>query len=844
MITKRILLLSVFICFHWCLFAQTPGTMKWVFTTGNDVSSSPAIGSDGTIYVGSEDSKLYAINPNGTKKWEFLTGGSIYISSPSVGIDGTIYVGSSDNKVYAINPDGTKKWEFTTGGIIYSSPAVGFNGTVYIGSSDFKLYAINPDGTEKWEFSTGSWVDSSPAIGIDGTVYIGSWDNTLYAVNPDGTKKWEFSADNWIDSSPAIGSDGTIYVGSFDNKIYAINPGGTKKWEFSTAGANSSSPAVGIEGTIYVGSGDGKIYAINPDGTKKWEFLTTGVVSSSPAIGKDGTIFIGSSLNRMYALNPDGTKKWEFSTGLGSYSSPAIGSDGTVYIGCDASYLYAVRSDCGGLAESCWPKFRKNIVNNGSAAAAIYADTRFYAKFTNAASLSFETDFYKIPGKPVIITGIKLSNSNLSAGLSLPYTLNADNTEFFIPLNMSNPHTGLCATAIELQYLYDGVAMTSTDYLDLAVIVDDHTELSVVGKSAVEAYQASLDVNPIAVVNNKGVIYRLLDEPEKAKPLFNTAVSLALGEFYGFTGIKMNQGVVMSDLGYNADAVGYYANTLADLTGVESSSVLAPQVYYNQAWEYYNSESFNDTKTKALQTINHPKANNFLKAKAYVLLGLCDAALEDTATAIDHLQDAVDLDPASCIAEIAKEDICILSTDQYERISICEGESYAGLTESGQYLRKLGSGTGSTSYVITILTVNPKYDIAIDTTICEGQSYNGWTTTGEYVQNLTSSCGCDSTVTTLLTVKDCSSGIEQMQNITFIIYPNPSNGDITIMIPDKSAGSLFIEIQDMTGNIVFSNMLHCTESTCRIHLDHMPAGVYFISVESRGKRTTKKVMIY
>ena len=41
-----------------------------------------------------------------TGKWEFLTGSSVY-SSPAIGADGTIYVGSYDSKFYAINPDGT-----------------------------------------------------------------------------------------------------------------------------------------------------------------------------------------------------------------------------------------------------------------------------------------------------------------------------------------------------------------------------------------------------------------------------------------------------------------------------------------------------------------------------------------------------------------------------------------------------------------------------------------------------------------------------------------------------------------------------------------------------------------
>ena len=37
------------------------GVKLWEFVTGSAVLSSPAIGSDGTVYVGSYDNKLYAI---------------------------------------------------------------------------------------------------------------------------------------------------------------------------------------------------------------------------------------------------------------------------------------------------------------------------------------------------------------------------------------------------------------------------------------------------------------------------------------------------------------------------------------------------------------------------------------------------------------------------------------------------------------------------------------------------------------------------------------------------------------------------------------------------------------
>ena len=74
--------------------------MMWYYTSVYVVSSSPAIGEDGTVYVGSCDSKLHAVNPNGTMNWTYDTGNWVE-SSPAIGADGIIYVGSRDRKLYA-----------------------------------------------------------------------------------------------------------------------------------------------------------------------------------------------------------------------------------------------------------------------------------------------------------------------------------------------------------------------------------------------------------------------------------------------------------------------------------------------------------------------------------------------------------------------------------------------------------------------------------------------------------------------------------------------------------------------------------------------------------------------
>ena len=52
------------------------------------------------MYIGSQDKKVYALKPDGTLKWVAQTGAAVF-SSPAIGADGTVYIGSRDSKIYA-----------------------------------------------------------------------------------------------------------------------------------------------------------------------------------------------------------------------------------------------------------------------------------------------------------------------------------------------------------------------------------------------------------------------------------------------------------------------------------------------------------------------------------------------------------------------------------------------------------------------------------------------------------------------------------------------------------------------------------------------------------------------
>jgi len=322
------------------------GIKKWSFATSENAGD-PAIGPDGTIYIGSGDDYVYALDGSkGTKKWRFKTN-LMVTSTPAVASDGTIYVGSQDQKLYALNGEtGAKKWSFATHGLIYPAPTIGLDGTVYIGSWDGKIYALNgANGVKKWEFQTAGPVTSDPAIGKDGTVYVGSHGGSLYALNgATGAQKWSFTAEE-ATNSPSIGADGTVYIGSWDGKVYALDgSNGTKKWETQTGNEIYACPAVGLDGTVYIGSTDHRVYALDgKTGARKWAFVTGAPVEGSPAIGSDGTIYVGSGDQHFYAIDgKTGAKIWSFA-GQGEFNaSPAIGADGTIYVGSTDGTIYAL----------------------------------------------------------------------------------------------------------------------------------------------------------------------------------------------------------------------------------------------------------------------------------------------------------------------------------------------------------------------------------------------------------------------------------------------------------------------------------------------------------------------
>ena len=365
------------------------GAKKWEFIAPGAVSSSPAIGADGTVYVGAmrpeggsfgRGGGVFGLSgQTGTVTWKFQppdTGNQTWLSSPIIASDGMLFVGSSSG-LYALVT--------TSKGLVTSAwPARGQNAQrtsrsplsarqlpiIMAQPSDTTTYSaqtvvLTVQGTGagplayQW-YKEGTLISgaTSPRLEIfnaqpshGGDYYVVMRDSQgdvvsaiakvfVQPINPaPGSVKWVVATGGSGFSSPAIGPDGTVYVES-GGYLSALDPvTGRGKWEVS--GMNSS-PAIAGDGTVY-----GSSIAVN--GFTGKEIWRAGVGSQNPpAIGTNGTIYVSSYLGVQALDSQTGAIKWQSQNlSIGGRQSPALGPDGTIYVAANDMKLHALNGRTG-----------------------------------------------------------------------------------------------------------------------------------------------------------------------------------------------------------------------------------------------------------------------------------------------------------------------------------------------------------------------------------------------------------------------------------------------------------------------------------------------------------------
>ncbi len=229
-----------------------------------------------TIYAGSDNGHLYALDLEGKEKWSLKTGMMIW-SSPCFSNSGHwMAFGSLDRKLYLVDSRSGRVFDTRKmNGEIKASPVCDSKRqAIFVGSSAgeismFKVFPFRDSFRMRkgFTFKTDGEIYSSAAY--DGTnLYFGSLDGSFYAIDTmnNGELLWKFNAYSPMVSSPFLTSDGIILFGAKNSKIYALKARGghrifSLKLGESELSANiDASPILNSDGFVVVGSYDRNIY--------------------------------------------------------------------------------------------------------------------------------------------------------------------------------------------------------------------------------------------------------------------------------------------------------------------------------------------------------------------------------------------------------------------------------------------------------------------------------------------------------------------------------------------------------------------------------------------------------
>ena len=204
-------------------------------STGGPIWASPVTDSNcGCIYIASMDHRVYKFDAiKGTELSKSIDLGGSVVGTPAVGLDGTLYVGTFGKQMIALNTsDLSVKWTFDTKDWVWSGPALA-NNVLYFGDLSGNFYALNINDRSAYfpQLQVGKPVVDTPLVSGD-KIYFTAESDSLYIADTTGNISSKVIGGT-IYSAPALAGDTILVTPSgFSSQLVALSLDGTQKWAF------------------------------------------------------------------------------------------------------------------------------------------------------------------------------------------------------------------------------------------------------------------------------------------------------------------------------------------------------------------------------------------------------------------------------------------------------------------------------------------------------------------------------------------------------------------------------------------------------------------------------------
>lgn len=199
----------------------------------NKIHSSPASADCETVYIGSTDKNLYAINVSAdgklTKKWSTVTGAEVK-TKPYPG-EGVIFVAGFDGVLHRM--DAATGLKDASASFSAKVPFIGnvveSDGLLYAPDNGGSLYAVDQRGKEAGKHEIGQMaLQASPAVGPGKVIYMVSKSGCLYALNERVERVlWSYCLASGVqlNASPIVGGTApvSVFVGDTKGVLHALD---------------------------------------------------------------------------------------------------------------------------------------------------------------------------------------------------------------------------------------------------------------------------------------------------------------------------------------------------------------------------------------------------------------------------------------------------------------------------------------------------------------------------------------------------------------------------------------------------------------------------------------------